>query len=306
MQWWGPNTSNLAGGVARLRASMMTILSIQSSVAYGHVGNWAAVFPLQLLGFEVWPVPTVQFSNHPGHGRFQGRITPAGEVAALIGGLDRLGVLAGCDAVLSGYLGEAATGAAVAEAVGRVKAARPGALYCCDPVIGDHGPGVFVAAGVPEMLAATLLPLADVLTPNQFELERLSGRPVASLAEAVAAAQALRARGPGVVAVTSLRVAELAGDRIGCLSVGPDGAHLVETPLLALTAHGAGDAFAALLLGHLLNGMPAGQANAAALSALFGVLLATLAAGGGELALVAARSELTAPSRRFAAQLLPL
>ena len=154
-----------------------TILSIQSWVATGHVGNAAAMFPLQRLGAEVWAVHTVQFSNHPGHGGFAGQVFGGAAVREVVDGIEARGLLGACDAVLSGYLGDAGTGGAVLHAVDRVRALNPAALYCCDPVIGDTGKGVFVRAGIPELLAAQAVPRADVLTPNQFELEHLTGVP---------------------------------------------------------------------------------------------------------------------------------
>ncbi len=183
----------------------MNILSIQSHVAYGHVGNAAAVFPLQRLGFEVWPVNTVQFSNHTGYSGWTGQVFEAGHIAELIQGLGDRGVLAGCDGVLSGYLGGAALGATVLDAVARVRAGNPDAVYCCDPVMGDIGRGLFVAPDIPGFLRARALPAADLVTPNLFELEQLTGARVASLEDAVAVARGAVALGPTVVLVTSLR-----------------------------------------------------------------------------------------------------
>src|SRR4051812_25258162 len=181
----------------------MNILSIQSHVAYGHVGNAAATFPLQRLGIEVWPIHTVQFSNHPGHGAFTGRVFEAAMIMELVQGIAQRGVLGSCDGILSGYMGSAETGAAILDAVARVKAANPRALYCCDPVIGDTG-RVYVGPGIPEFMRDHALPAADVLTPNQFELEHLSGHSAATVAKACAAIDALHALGPKTILVTSL------------------------------------------------------------------------------------------------------
>ena len=174
----------------------MNVLSIQSTVTYGRVGNRAAVFALERLGHEVWPIDTVAFSNHPAHGGFRGRVVPAAEVSALVEGLDARGVLGRCDAVLSGYLGEPETAAVVADAVARVRAANPAALYCCDPVIGEVGRGVYVRAGIADAFRERLVPLADIVTPNPFELELLTGIAPSTLEGARAAARALiEARG---------------------------------------------------------------------------------------------------------------
>src|SRR3954463_34273 len=186
----------------------MNILSIQSHVAYGHVGNAAATFPLQRIGVEVWPVHTVQFSNHPGYGDFTGRVFEAGWVPELVEGIAARGVLPQCDGVLSGYMGSAETGAAILDAVARVKAANPRARFCCDPVIGDVGRGVFVRPGIPEFMREHAVPAADVVTPNQFELDRLTRRTSATRAEALAAIDALHVLGPKAIVVTSLHTDE--------------------------------------------------------------------------------------------------
>src|SRR5262245_20215496 len=160
--------------VSRARAATMpamNLLSIQSHVAYGHVGNAAAVFALQRLGIEVWPIHTVQFSNHTGYGSWRGRAFDAGMLSEIMQGIGERGVLRQCDGVLSGYLGSAAIGAAVLDAVAQVRSANPRAQYCCDPVIGDVGRGVFVQPGVAEFMRAHAVPAADIVTPNHFELD---------------------------------------------------------------------------------------------------------------------------------------
>ena len=275
---------------------MPIVLSVQSWVACGIVGNCAALFPLQRLGIETWSLNTVAFSNHTGYGKWRGNAVPAREIAGLFEGIAELGVLQRCDAVLSGYLGEAEVGPVLLDIVARVKAANPRALYCCDPVMGDFGPGWYVRAGIPEWYRDQALAAADIATPNRFELEWLSGGPIGSLAEAAGAAQALRRRGPNTVLVTSL---EAAADRVAVLAAGAEGVWAVETPRLAIEATGCGDAMAALFLGWLLKGKPLPEALALTVAAIWAVIQATAAAGGGELALVAAQDELVAPTRKF-------
>jgi pyridoxine kinase len=275
---------------------MPTVLSVQSWVACGAVGNCAALFPLQRLGIETWSLNTVAFSNHTGYGKWRGSAVPAGEIAGLFEGIAELGVLQHCDAVLSGYLGEAKVGPVLIDIVGRVKAANPRALYCCDPVMGDFGPGWYVRAGIPEWYRDQALAIADIATPNRFELEWLNGHPIGSLAEAAGAAQALRRRGPNTVLVTSL---EAAADEVAVLAAGAEGVWAAETPRLAIEATGCGDAMAALLLGWLLKGKPLPEALALTVAAIWGVVQATAEAGGGELALIAAQDELVAPTRKF-------
>ena len=282
----------------------MKILSFQSAVAFGHVGNSAAVFPLQRLGLEVCPVNTVQFSNHPGYGIWKGAVLPPAHLREVVEGLDGAGLMDQCGAVLSGYLGEAGTGQVVAEAVARLRAHHPDALYMCDPVMGDDGSGVYVAAGIPEVFGRVLLPLADVVTPNRFELGLLTGCPVDSTEQVVAAARRLMARGPKSVVVTSLA----AGDgMIACLAVAPEGCWMVRTPLLrfAVAPNGAGDVLSALLLGHLLKGRALPEALSMAISSLYGVLEKTRQAGGRELALVSGQEEIALPTRFFPPLALP-
>lgn len=281
----------------------MSILSIQSHVAFGHVGNDAAVFPLQLMGHEVWPIHTVQFSNHTGYGAWTGQVFDAAIIGELLRGISERGALPGCRAVLSGYMGSAATIRQVAQAVATVRAASPGALYCCDPVMGDVGRGVFVQPGIPELMVETAVPLADIVTPNQFELEMITGRKVASLAEAIAAARKVIAMGPKVVVVTSLVTADAPADEIRVLAVTPDAAWTVTTPLLAfpIPLNGAGDALSAMFLGHTLNGLSVPDALAATVSGLFQLFADTHAAKTRELQLVATGAKLLAPARTFAA-----
>src|ERR1700704_2073876 len=138
----------------------MTILSIQSSVAYGHVGNSAAVFPLQRIGVEVYPVYTVHFSNHTGYGAWRGLVLPVEAVAEVIRGIEERQVFARCDGVLSGYMGDVSLGKVVLEAVEKVRIANPSGAYCCDPVIGDVGRGVFVRPGIPEFMRDHAVPAA--------------------------------------------------------------------------------------------------------------------------------------------------
>jgi pyridoxine kinase len=279
----------------------MNILSIQSWVAYGHVGNASAVFPLQRLGAEVWAVNTVQFSNHTGYGDWTGTVFTGAQVGQVIDGVAARGVLPTCDAVLSGYMGDAGIGAAILAAVDRVKAANPSAWYCCDPVIGDVDTGVYVRPGIQDFIAERAVPRADILTPNQFELERITGADCATLDGAKAAVAALQARGPRTVLVTSLRTDATPDDAIDMLVAEGGAFHLLRTPLLPLSVNGAGDAIAALFLFHRLRAGAAVAAMEAAGSAIFGLLRRTAEAGSREILTVAAQDEFVTPTRRFAA-----
>jgi pyridoxine kinase len=277
----------------------MNLLSIQSHVAYGHVGNSAAAFALQRLGVEVWPIHTVELSNHPGYGEFSGRVADAAEIRELVAGIAARGALARCDGVISGYVGVATIGAEILATVRAVKAANTAARYCCDPVIGDADRGIYVRPDVAEFLRAEAVPAADVVTPNAFELDWLAGRASATLAEACAAIDALHALGPRVVLVTSLATAETPSDAIDLVVSDPAGRFRLRTPRLDLAANGAGDAIAALFFAHLLRGAAAADAMARAASSVFGILRRTAQAGAREMLLIEAQDEIVAPSTVF-------
>jgi pyridoxine kinase len=284
----------------------MNILSIQSWVAYGHVGNTSAMFPLQRLGAEVWAINTVQFSNHTGYGHWTGDVFSGAQVRALVDGVAARGVLAACDAVLSGYVGDAAIGAAILDAVARVRAANPHALYCCDPVIGDDRDGVYVRPGIAEMLRDRMLPAADIATPNRFELEMLIGGPCRTLDQAKAGvtrvAATLHPDGPRCVLLTSLRTETTPDDAIDMLVSEAGRFHLLRTPLLPVDVNGAGDAIAALFLFHRLHSRSEVIALEAAGSAIHGVLRRTAEAGALEILTIAAQQEFVAPGTRFLAE----
>ncbi|WP_431729588.1 pyridoxal kinase PdxY [Verrucosispora sp. TAA-831] len=282
----------------------MKILSIQSSVAYGHVGNSAAVFPLQRLGHEVWPVLTVHFSNHTGYGAWRGPLLAPADVAEVIAGIADRGVLGDADAILSGYQGDPAMGAVILDAVTLVKSANPDAVYCCDPVMGDVGRGMFVRPGIPEYLRDVVVPRADIVTPNQFELEFLAGRSTHSLDDVLAAVDVVRATGPRHVLVTSVLHGDAPPDSLEVVAVSDEGAWAVTTPLLPISPNGGGDVTAALYLAHLRStGSPA-TALERTTASIFAVLEATLAAGTRELQLVAAQDAIADPPARFPARRL--
>jgi pyridoxine kinase len=286
----------------RLGCDAMNILSIQSHVAYGHVGNSAAVFPLQRMGVEVWPVHTVQFSNHPGYGQWQGRVFDAGMIREVVGGIAQRGVLGECDGVLSGYIGGADIGVAILDAVATVKQANPSAKYCCDPVIGDVGRGVFVREGIPEFMKEKAVPAADVITPNQFELEYLAGRQCKKLAEVLTSVKAVHELGPSVVLVTSLHTEETPEDAIDLLASDGENRFYLRTPRLQLVVNGAGDAIAALFFAHYLREGKIDVALSRAASAIFGVLAKTAEAGAPEMQLITAQQEIVEPSKLFEAE----
>lgn len=273
----------------------MGVLSIQSSVAAGHVGNSAAVFALQRLGFDVWRVDTVAFSNHPAHGRHTGRIVPSGDVAAILSGLEGLALWPRCDAVISGYLATAATGQVVADTVGRIRAARKDALYLCDPVIGDHGRR-YVEDGLVDYYRERAIPAADLVTPNAFEAQCLTGIDATSTEGALAAARALRAMGPRMVVITGV-----GGDGVvQTVAADASGAWRVAAPRLSAPGHGSGDLLAALLAGRLLRKETLPDALSRAVSAVHAVL--ATAEVGLDLPLIAAQDALLTPPVLYPAE----
>ena len=282
----------------------MNVLSIHSHVAYGHVGNSAAVFPLQRLGIEVWPIHTLQFSNHLGYDNATGQVFRADHVRDVIDGIQALGALASCDAVLTGYLGTTDLGEAALAAVERVRRANPKAVYACDPVMGDDGGGLYVHEDIPAFFRGRGLALADIITPNRFELELLSGRRITTLEEAITAARSVSALGPRIVLVTSLRHTATASDTIEILAATGEAAWRVHTPYLEfpIAPNGGGDAIAALFLAHYLKSQDCASALEAAAAATYGIMAATHAAGTRELQLIAAQDELVRPSHRFTAE----
>jgi pyridoxine kinase len=295
--------ASVARGVAGRCAiflAMVNVLSIQSHVAYGHAGNASAVFPLQRLGVEVWPVHTVQFSNHTGYGAWTGRVFDGQAVEEVVQGIDDRGVLGRCDAVLSGYLGSADIGHAVVGTVARVRAANPDAVFCCDPVIGDVGRGVFVRPGIEEFMRDVAVPAADVVTPNHFELDLLSGTPTTSLDAVKDAVATVQGLGPRVVLTTSLVTDDTPDDSVDLLA-SEGGRHFrVRTPRLDVSVNGAGDAIAALFLAHWLDTRSAGEALGRAAASVFGLLQRTEDAGSREILLVEAQEEFVSPTRTFA------
>ena len=278
----------------------MNLLSINSHVAYGHVGNSAAVFALQRLGVEVWPIHTVELSNHPGYGDFRGRPAEAAAIRDLVQGIAARGALARCDGMISGYVGTAEIGAEILAAVAGVKAANPAAQYCCDPVIGDTERGIYVRPDVAEFIRTHLVSAADVVTPNPFELSYLSGgHTCASLDDAIAAIDAVHRLGPRVVLATSIATDATPPDAIDLIVSDAAGRFRVRTPKLTLAANGTGDAIAALFFAHLLRGGAAADALARAASSLFGIVRRTAQAGARELLLIEAQDEIIAPSVLF-------
>ena len=277
------------------------IFSIQSSVAYGHVGNSAAVFPLQRLGFEVWPVNTVYFSNHTGYGAWRGSVLELETLREVVLGIEERGVFGDCGGVLSGYLGDASLGHLVLEILERVRAVNPNVVYCCDPVMGDVGRGFFVRPGIPEFMRSSAVPAATIVTPNQFELEYLAGMPVTDLASALRAVETVQALGPDIVLLTSFVRTDGEPGTIELLAADRNAAYLVTTPKLDLKVNGAGDATAAIFFGQWIRSKQIEVALNRTTNAIFGILSLTHATGSREIQLIAAQDAIANPPNAFQA-----
>lgn len=278
----------------------MKILSIQSAVAYGHVGNSAAVFPLQRIGVEVLPVYTVNFSNHTGYGAWRGPLISPADVADVIAGIEDRGVFPEIDAVLSGYQGSEGIGDVIVDAVARVKAANPSAIYACDPVMGNAKSGCFVAPAIPVLLREKVVPAADLITPNQFELGFLTGTEPDSIESTLASVDAARAMGPRTVLVTSVERPDRDPETIEMLAVDDSGAWIVQTPLLPMKANGSGDVTAALFTAHYRATGDAADALARTVSSVFDLLEKTHVSGQRELQLVESQEAYAHPRLQFA------
>jgi pyridoxine kinase len=284
-------------------AHSMTVISIQSQVAWGHVGNSAAVFPLQMHGIDVIAVPTTLLSNRPGYPTIRGRVLDAQLVADLLLGVEERGALETCRMILSGYLGSPDIAAVVADFVQRAKARHPALLYCCDPVLGDRDRGLFVQADIPPLVRDRLCPLADVITPNHFEFEWLCGAKATTTDQMIAQAQALLARGPSTIVVTSAELADTPDGQIETVAVERSQtgyqAWRVRTPKLPISPSGTGDLFAALFVAARVQEKATPDALGHAASAIFAVLERTVISGTEEMRIVESAGQLTQPKRRF-------
>jgi pyridoxine kinase len=285
----------------------MRVISIQSQVAFGHVGNSAAVFPMQMHGIDVTAVPTTLLSNRPGYPTIRGRVLDAQLVADLLRGIEERGAVDTCDMILSGYLGSPEIGAVVADFVAHARARDPKLAYCCDPVLGDRDRGLFVPADIPPLVRDHLCPLADIITPNHFEFEWLCGANATTTGQMIRATQALMARGPSTVVVTSAELEDTPDGEIETVAIerAKEGsregfkAWRVRTPKLPISPSGTGDLFAALFVAARVRGSHTPDALGHAVSAIFAVLERTAIAGTEEMRIVESAGLLVRPARRF-------
>ena len=279
----------------------MAVLSIQSHVVYGYAGNTAAAFPMQRLGREVWAINTVEFSNHTGYGSWRGKILGAELAADLVTGLEERNVLNQCEAVLSGYLGDASLGEVIIDAVKKVRKVSPMMLYCCDPVMGDVGRGLYVKPDIPGIFKNQLIPIADITCPNQFELEELTGIKIIDKKTAVSAIDKLHNMGPSIVLLTSFK--EKDGE-ISMLVSGRNGKYIAATEELPLGdgVAGTGDMTAAVFLSRYLETRDLEKSLELSISSIFGILKAGFKKGTyPELDFIKNQEELNTPSNFFKA-----
>ena len=300
----------------------MTVISIQSQVAYGHVGNSAAVFPLQMHGIEVIAVPTTLLSNRPGYPTIRGRVLDAQLVADLLLGVEERGALDTSAMILSGYLGSPEIAAVVADFVqrakSRIKVRNPALTYCCDPVLGDHDGGLYVHADIPPLVRDRLCGLADLITPNHFEFEWLCGAKATTIDQMMAQARTLMTRGPSTIVVTGVELADTPDGQIETLAIersetsqkeasrkeasqreASGKAWRVRTPKLPISPFGTGDLLTSLFVSARVRGSATPDALGHAASAIFAVLERTAARGTEEMPIVETAALLARPERRF-------
>jgi pyridoxine kinase len=272
-------------------------------VVYGYAGNTAAVFPLQRLGREVWAVNTVEFSNHTGYGAWRGKVLDVSLAEELVEGIADRGVLGNCEAVLSGYMGDAGVGRVVSEAVRKVRAAASKAIYCCDPVMGDIGRGIYVKPEIPGVFKNTIVPLADILTPNHFELELLTGMEADTIDKARRAIAALHERGPRIVLVTSFRGQDVPERHIDMLASDGRQIYRIRTPELPfdIGMAGSGDLTTAVFLSRYLETGDIKRTLELTAGSVYGIMEITSRAKSRELLIIRGQAELANPGHVFEA-----
>lgn len=277
------------------------IISIQSQVVHGHVGNSAAVFPMQHLGIPVAAVPTTLLSNHPHYPTMRGRVLSADLLTDLLVGVEERGLVDTCSIVLTGYLGSAENGRVVAEFVERAKRSNPAIRYCCDPVMGDADLGLFVDECLKELFRQRLVPLADIITPNHFEFEQLVGVKSGDVEALQSGVNVLTQTGTKIVAVTGVGLSKASAIRVETYAFLDGAAWKVSTPRLPCRPAGTGDLLTALFVSALVQGAAVRAALEIAVSGTFAVLLNTASANLMEMPIIESRNEFGRQKPRFRA-----
>nr|WP_314265393.1 pyridoxal kinase PdxY [uncultured Moellerella sp.] len=286
---------------------MKNILSIQSHVVFGHAGNSAAVFPMCRMGANVWPLNTVQFSNHTQYPQWTGMVFPAQHLTDIAKGLADINKLSQCDAVLSGYIGSAEQGKAILDIVKQVKQANPNAVYFCDPVMGHPEKGCIVAPGVAEFFCEQALAVSDMIAPNILELETLVGYSIETVEQAIDASRSLCKKGPKVVLVKHLNRAGYRADKFEMILVTAEHSWHVSRPLVDFGEKqpvGVGDLTSGLMLVNLLKGLELSKALEHVAAAAYEVMLQTKLMNEYELQLVASQNKMVNPEHHFCATMI--
>lgn len=281
---------------------MKNILSIQSHVVFGHAGNSAAVFPMSRMGINVWPLNTVQFSNHTQYPCWTGCVMTAEHLSEIVQGIIDIGKLRKCDAVLSGYIGSPEQGKHIIDIVNQVKAVNPDAWYFCDPVMGHPEKGCIVAPGVAEFFCQDAVAHSDLMAPNLLELETLTQRKIGNVQEALTASRQLIASGPKIILVKHLHNAGYQHNQFEMLLVTQDEAWHISRPLIDFGAKqpvGVGDLTSGLLLANLLQGNTLKASLEHITAAVYEVMLTTKTMNEYELQLVAAQERMAQPQHQF-------
>ncbi len=279
---------------------MKGILSIQSHVTYGHAGNGCAVFPMQRMGHEVWDINTVQFSNHTQHPQgWTGKAHEAEQIAEIFEGLAKLDVLPHIKGIVTGYLGGPSHCDVIVDIVKEVRRHNPDCLYFCDPVMGAPDKGCIVSEGVAELLVSKVMPIADVIVPNQFELSQFIDEPIETLEQAQDACTKAMAKGPKMVLAKHLH--SVSQEAFTMMFANGQGSHLAQRPHLPFERQpvGVGDLITSVFAAGYLNGLSEVEAFQHCNNAVYGVLKATQNKGEWELQTIAAQHEFVSPTEQF-------
>lgn len=263
----------------------MLVISIQSQVVHGHVGNSAAVFPMQAEGVTVAAVPTALLSNHPHYSTMRGTVLDAGLVADLLRGVEERGLVERATVLLTGYLGSPTIARHVAGFVAAARKHNPNLVYLCDPVMGDDDLGVFVADGLTDIFRDQLVPLASIITPNQFELEILAGTKARDSAGLLTASDGIAHGGRPAVIATGCTLADTPAGQVETVLCANGLMTRIATPRLPIRPCGTGDLLSGLVAAHVAKGTNVEIALRRAVEGTYRVLERTLQAGADEMCL---------------------
>lgn len=277
---------------------MAHILTIQSHVVYGHAGNAAAVFPMQRLGHQVSVLNLLQYSNHTGHGTWGGKAISEEELRDVFRGLKEMGALNSLDCIVSGYIGSVEQAHAIYDFVQEVKTLAPQVIYCCDPVIGDDRPGLYVKPEIAAFHRSHLVPLANWITPNRFELSQLVNQPLSTIQEIIEACKSLFNQNKQGILATSIANES---HKTGLLLTTKESIYHCETPKYDLirTVHGTGDTATAIFLGNLFNGESPEKAMEKTANALHAITQYSFQKQLTELGIIACQEYIACPDNQF-------